>query len=1135
MTLSARDLLTLRSLPDAWTVADLARLRCIERDSAQHLADQLEKKAAIAKEGRFYRTLEIDLCAKPPPKPRAPRRACPPNAAECGTWKMPKKTQAGAPLALGPTVPLYDSEGRSYAAQWAIIDLSDLAPSHRSDSTATPGYPLELQARDRGAAASRLQIQALASTLNAARLISPSSSPTDSAPIVWSPNQAGPFFVVSGNGRAMALRQWLTTSAANVAAYWLAILARWKWPAQADMHAQRRANSGPPIACVRIVTGTRAQAVQLAGASQATAAASETTAERATGRGRSAGVTTAAQLAALGPFAWTQPINASTVQAFASANPRFWSAALETVAADRRPSVAFDDGASALLINDLLLAVSGLPASKKTKPEVRDALNGALPAAWSLHLDTRRDEVPPAWDIWERFAGAREWAMRAKDPAALLAKAKEATRQTGAAAVDWLAVGLAALLMRAASRSSPADAAAELAALYVGEAETYSRSQSSMFPPTGTPLDAMGRLVRLDLSSAAEAQTARTTKPKAAEAPAPAPAPPFAAPSPPPRDPFPPELLEAFALERLALNRLNAALKLVPFRFFLMGKAVLADFLQPEARVAVEAEERRARFIQRAFTENFDPYYVTSQIFTAESATKWADTYAKASPNVSDDAKARKWLISNGFAFFANRLSPPEANPPPNPADAPKPEAASEAPAALALNVRVNRRDVNARTAAAANAGTSFSPELRAQQHLDEYVQHIENVALQLQPHATTPERKAALSTALEKYRVGYLKRFEAYLQAKSRVLSPMITGPSNFPKRANDKKSATEDKLRNELLDYIQQRSPLKELTGRISSDQVDALAAIQEKLLTAQRAQKYMKSVNAIVRSATNDDAKAAQIVTDHNVSPKEARALLVPDFLGRRGFPAYRLTNNNAEINRLQERLTQVESEKSKSTNDQMFDGVRVLDSAETNRIQLFYSDKPDQTTIDKLKRNGFKWSPSQQAWQRLRNDATRATLAREFNIVLDRASSDTDNPAQASWVQLGTRIDLDLDDGRTIELPAGAVLVTLADYSDLAIAYMAGPPVSYSDAAADATWQDFHDARTPGPTRAASTLDYGPTIGRIKAIRYDCQHGGQHQRRLHYFDRPLPVAFGTVEKIGIQLKNKRLRVTNRGIIG
>jgi hypothetical protein len=215
--------------------------------------------------------------------------------------------------------------------------------------------------------------------------------------------------------------------------------------------------------------------------------------------------------------------------------------------------------------------------------------------------------------------------------------------------------------------------------------------------------------------------------------------------------------------------------------------------------------------------------------------------------------------------------------------------------------------------------------------------------------------------------------------------------------------------------------------------------------------------------------------------------------------------------------------------------MFDGVRVLDSAETNRIQLFYSDKPDQTTIDKLKRNGFKWSRSQQAWQRLRNDATRATLAREFNIVLDRASSDTDNPAQASWVQLGTRIDLDLDDGRTIELPAGAVLVTLADYSDLAIAYMAGAPVSYSDAAADATWRDFHDARTPGPTRAASTLDYGPTIGRVKAIRYDCEHGGQHQRRLHYFDRPLPVAFGTVKKIGIQLKNERLRVTNRGIIG
>ena len=873
MTLSARDLLTLRSLPDAWTVADLARLRCIERDSAQHLADHLEKKAAIAKEGRFYRTLPIDLCAKPPPKPRAARRACPPNAAECGTWKMPKKTQAGAPLALGPTVPLYDSEGRSYAAQWAIIDLSDLAPSHRSDSTATPGYPLELQARDRGAAASRLQIQALASTLNAARLISPSSSPTDSAPIVWSPNQAGPFFVVSGNGRAMALRQWLTTSPANVAAYWLAILGRWKWPAQADMNAQRRANSGPPIACVRIVTGTRAQAVQLA-----------------------------------------------------------------------------------------------------------------------------------------------------------------------------------------------------------------------------------------------RAQTARTTKPKAAEAPAPAPAQPVAAPSPPPRDPFPPELREAFALERRALNRLNAALKLIPFRFFLVGKPVTRnDLLHANARVAVEAEERRARFIQRAFTENFDPYYVTSQIFTAESAANWADTYAQASPNLSDDDKARKWLSSNGFAFFANRLSPPEANPPPNPADATAPEAAAD----------------------------DISSQLAAGKARHGYNATGDRNSIVWEPNLPTRPKRITIVRGQEVVTLG--------TQGWANAIASKVVGISQGRKRPSGRGPYSHA--------YTAPTVKLEKSGG--------AEYSIGEIYTTEEAEARGWRRLKPNAPAPAT--APAPQPIV---VAPDEITGLLEQftsrnkfELIGSKRGPGlihniqvgYKFIDNGVEYV-----LTEIDRKQVSPLDPDEDDGYaphvlriygkarRVTAPAPTPassrpELEIATQQRPRRATAVDFYRKHYetilaRHSPSRSQISRAKENYDQALAAlAETDLVISRASSDTDNPAQASWVQLGTRIDLDLDDGRTIELPAGAVLVTLPDYSDLAIAYMAGPPVSYSDAAAEATWQDFHEARTPGPTRAASTLDYGPTIGRIKAIRYDCEHGGQHQRRLHYFDRPLPVAFGTVKKIGIQLKNERLRVTNRGIIG
>lgn len=58
----------------------------------------------------------------------------------------------------------------------------------------------------------------------------------------------------------------------------------------------------------------------------------------------------------------------------------------------------------------------------------------------------------------------------------------------------------------------------------------------------------------------------------------------------------------------------------------------------------------------------------------------------------------------------------------------------------------------------------------------------------------------------------------------------------------------------------------------------------------------------------------------------------------------------------------------------------DGVRVLQNAEENRLQLFYDGKPAQDMIATLKSRGFKWSPRNKAWQRqLTNNAVWALLS------------------------------------------------------------------------------------------------------------------------------------------------------------
>lgn len=45
-----------------------------------------------------------------------------------------------------------------------------------------------------------------------------------------------------------------------------------------------------------------------------------------------------------------------------------------------------------------------------------------------------------------------------------------------------------------------------------------------------------------------------------------------------------------------------------------------------------------------------------------------------------------------------------------------------------------------------------------------------------------------------------------------------------------------------------------------------------------------------------------------------------------------------------------------------------GVKVVQNVNDNRLQLFFEGKPENEMITKLKKNGFKWSPRNKAWQR-----------------------------------------------------------------------------------------------------------------------------------------------------------------------
>lgn len=95
------------------------------------------------------------------------------------------------------------------------------------------------------------------------------------------------------------------------------------------------------------------------------------------------------------------------------------------------------------------------------------------------------------------------------------------------------------------------------------------------------------------------------------------------------------------------------------------------------------------------------------------------------------------------------------------------------------------------------------------------------------------------------------------------------------------------------------------------------------------------------------------------------------------GRIGYPAYELQNNNANIRRIRGRIAELKKRTENTPEGWEFDGGRVVVNTAENRLQIIFDGKPDADIRTELKGEGFRWAPSQGAWQRqLTDNAMRA---------------------------------------------------------------------------------------------------------------------------------------------------------------
>jgi Domain of unknown function (DUF3560) len=155
------------------------------------------------------------------------------------------------------------------------------------------------------------------------------------------------------------------------------------------------------------------------------------------------------------------------------------------------------------------------------------------------------------------------------------------------------------------------------------------------------------------------------------------------------------------------------------------------------------------------------------------------------------------------------------------------------------------------------------------------------------------------------------------------------------------------------------------------ISSDDPAAIEKLRWKVASLEAQQARMVAVNKVVRKWVKKDHEAGvAALLELGIAEPIARKLFEPDCFGGYGFASYELTNNGANIRRIKERIEHLERMSKKETAEHVMGntGVRIVENVEANRLQVFFPGKPAEEVRKELKGSGFRWAPSEGAWQR-----------------------------------------------------------------------------------------------------------------------------------------------------------------------
>ena len=216
-------------------------------------------------------------------------------------------------------------------------------------------------------------------------------------------------------------------------------------------------------------------------------------------------------------------------------------------------------------------------------------------------------------------------------------------------------------------------------------------------------------------------------------------------------------------------------------------------------------------------------------------------------------------------------------------------------------------------------------------------------------------------------YEAKYLQKWREWLAALSRCYSVLVTGPARFNNRRHEKMNDYERAARQRLQEWrdkvVKRINRQERLTGW------QEVERLQSKLDTLTELQEKMKAANKIVRSKKMSEEEQIDNLVALGLNEKQAVEILKPTERWQSvGFPTYQLQNNLAKIKATQAAIERHKAMAEADDKEITFNGGRVVVCNSDERMRFYFDEIPSAEVRNLMKRNAFKWSPKNGAWQR-----------------------------------------------------------------------------------------------------------------------------------------------------------------------